>query len=326
MALKIKGGINAGIIWIIILILIGFAGCKAPEGIFTIGVVSSSSTGNKAYEGFQKAMAESGYIEGKNIRYIYKGIIEQDEKNVDAGIRELLALDIDILLAFGRKGAMRTRELVKGTDTPVLFCGDAWPVEDGLVESINRPGGNITGVRPANSISKALEWLVVIIPGIKKVWVAYNPDEMLSVAELPELEKAASQLGVELIFYKIHSVEEAVAAVEKLPEGIDAIFRIPSLTLDGRSSELSRAAIRKGIPVGASIQLDEAVLITLTNDFFNAGIKTAQLAQQIHHGVKPADLPVETSEVSFIINLKTAEAMGLHLPDDVLAQAATVIR
>ncbi len=326
MAVKITGKINTGILLLIILILAMFEGCEAPAEPFTIGVVSSTSSGNKAYEGFQKGMTDAGYVEGKTVNYIFKGVQEKDANDIDSGIRDLLAQDVDILLTFGRQGSKRAKELVKGNGVPVLFCGSAWPVEDGLVESINHPGGNITGVRPANSISKAMEWLLVIIPTIKKVWVPYNPDENLSVAELPEVEKAASQLGVELIFCKIRSVEDAVAAVENLPEDIDAIFRIPSLALDLNSSRLSQAAIKKSIPMGASILLDEAVLVTLTNDFFNAGVKTAHLAQQIHNGVKPADLPVETLEVNLIINLRTAEEIGITIPDNILAQATTIIR
>ncbi len=300
--------------------------CKAPENIFTIGVITSTSTGNTAYEGFLAGMTHAGYVEGRNISYILKDVNEEDEQDVDSRIRELLGQDIDLLVAFGRQGSFRAKELTKGTDMPVLFCGNAWPVEDGLVESINHPGGNITGVKPANSIAKSLEWLKYIVPGLRKVWVPYNPDENLSVAELPALEKAASQLGIELVLAEIRSIKEAVAAIETLPEEINAIFSVPTSVIDPKNAEISQAAIKRRIPVGASIQMDDAVLITLTNDFYNAGEKTAWLAQQIHKGIKPADLPVETSEVKLIINLRTAEEIGLNIPDDMLGLATTIIR
>lgn len=324
----LKNRLKTGIIWALSLALMVIAseGCKAPEKIFTIGIISSTSTGDIAYEGFREGMADAGFIEGKDVRYILKIINEADDADIDSAISGLLTQDVDILLAFGRRGSIRAGGILKGTDMPVLFCGNAWPVDDGLVESINRPGGNITGVSPANSIAKALEWLTMIVPGVKKVWVPYNPDDDMSMAEMPELHKAASLLGLELILHEVHSLEEAVSALEALSGDIKAVFRIPSSTLDKSRGELSRAAVNRGLPMGSSIQLNEDVLITLTNDFFDAGKKTARLAQQIHQGIKPADIPVETSEVLLTVNLKIAERLGIDIPDDMLARAKTIIR
>jgi putative ABC transport system substrate-binding protein len=156
--------------------------------------------------------------------------------------------------------------------------------------------------------------------------VPYNPDEEVLIAVLGDLDEASSQLGVELLLGEVRSVEEAVAAIESLPEDVDAIFRIPSGTLDSRNDELSQAAIERGIPMGASLPLDEAVLFTLAGDLFDTGRQTARLANQIRQGARPADLPVETAEFSLTINLKTAEAIGLDIPDEVLLQADTIIR
>jgi len=314
-------------IWVVILslLLMILTGCNSREKIFTIGIAGHTAFTSQVLEGFREGMAESGYIEGKNIKFIYKGVLETDKQNINAEIRELLAQDIALLLAAGNEMSLQARQLVKGTDTPVIFGPTSMPVENGLVERLNHPGGNLTGIRIANNISKALEWLITIAPGAKKVYLPYNPDDTVSVAALSDLDKTASQLGIELVLHKVHSIEETITAIENLPEDVDAIFMIPSPTLNTRNIELSQAAIKRGIPMGAAIQLDDAV-VTLTNDFFDAGKKMARLAQQILHGAKPADLPVETSEVFLIINLKTAEKIGLHIPDDVLLQAKTIIR
>jgi len=309
------------------LILAEFAGCKAREKIFTIGIVSEVSLNAEVLEGFKQGMIELGYIEGKNLMYINKSVKMLDKQDIEAGIKEVLSQDIDILLTLGRSVPIGAKELVKGTDMPVLFCGDAWPVEDGLVESLIHPGGNIVGVRAAESLPKALEWLVKIVPGAIKIWVPYNPDDNVSVSDIRHLEKAASPLGVEFVLHETRSVEEAVAAIGDLPKDIDAIFLVPSPTLNPGSEKLSQAAISRGIPVGASIRLDESILITLTSDFIDAGKKAARLAQRIHEdGIKPADLPVETSEVRLIINVKTAEEIGIVIPDNILGQATTIIR
>jgi len=315
-------------IWAVALCLLfmNFTGCKPHEKIYTIGIVSHLSIDYPILKGFREGMAESGYIEGQNIKYIYSCITELNEQNIDAGIKKLQAQDIDLLITTGNQIALRAKQLVKGTNMPVLFSSDPWPVEKGLVERLNHPGGNLTGIRFSDILPKALEWLTRVAPNLKKVYLPYNPNDAVSISALSGLDKIASQLGIELVLQKIHSVEESVAAIETLPKDVNAIFMIPSPTLNTRNNELSQAAIKRGIPTGAMSKLDEDVLMTFSSDYFNAGKKTARLAQQILHGAKPGDLPVETSEVSLIINLKAAEKIGLHVPDDVLVQAKTIIR
>lgn len=194
------------------------------------------------------------------------------------------------------------------------------------MESLSHPGGNITGVRVTDTVSKALEWLVTVIPGAKKVYLPYNPKDVISTSPLEQANKTADQLGIEIVAHKIQSVEDAVAAIEAMPNDIDAVFRIPSVTLDPRNNELSLAAIKRGIPMGAGLWLDEDVLITFSPDFFQSGKQAARLADQILKGTRPADLPVEASDISLVINLKTAEKIGLHIPDNVLVQANRIIR
>ncbi|MBN1627869.1 MAG: ABC transporter substrate-binding protein [Deltaproteobacteria bacterium] len=317
-----------GIIWTItaVLLLSVLAGCKASPKIFKIGIFMSDSSTPDSMQGFKQGMVELGYIEGRDIKYIHKSFNEKDEQSIDTGIKQIIEEDLDLLFSIGRGGALRAKKLVEGTDLPVLFCCEAWPEKNGLVESLSHPGGNLTGVKAANCISKALEWLVITLPETKKIWLPYNPDDEVSVSELPMLKKAAIDLGVELVLFETRSVEKSVAAIGTLPEDIDAVFRIPSPTLDRRNHELSQAAIGRGIPLGASIILDESVLITLTTDFIDAGKKTARLAQQIFQGVKPFDLPVETADIYLAVNMKTAETLGIEIPDRVLLQAKTIIR
>ncbi|MBN1627865.1 MAG: ABC transporter substrate-binding protein [Deltaproteobacteria bacterium] len=303
-----------------------FGGCEQSSKIFTIGIISYAPLDSPIMTGFKDGMTESGYIDGKDIRYIYKGLVDRDEHKIDAAIREILSLDIDLILTAETNVSVRAKELTKGTGIPVLFGGDPAPVENGLVKSINKPGSNMTGIRALETTQKALEWMMIIIPGAKKVYLPYKPDDPASIMVLPELEIIAPQMGVELVRETISSVEEAVAGIERLQPGdADAVFLIPSLTLNSRSSELIQACIKRGIPVFSSMQLDESILFTLINDFHDAGRKAARLAGEINKGVRVEDLPVETSELQLIINLKTAERIGISIPDDVLLRADTII-
>jgi putative ABC transport system substrate-binding protein len=319
---------NSGIIWAmaVCLTLISFEGCKAPSRIFTIGIPCQIPIEAPILEGFRTGMAELGYVEGRNIKYIYNTIPEMNNQVIDAKIKELLAQNIDLLLILETEVASPAKEIVKGTDMPVLFSANLKSTEHNLIDNPNNPGGNLTGVRFANTNSKALEWLARITPGVKKIYLPYNPDDTGLTGELTGLDTTASQLGIELVMDKIHSVEEAVKAIENIPEDIDAIFRIPSPTLNAWNIELSRTAIKRGIPMGASLLLDEDVLIVLTCDFYQIGKQTARIAHQIHQGIKPADIPIETAEVYLTVNLKTAEKIGITVSNDVLAQARTIIR
>jgi putative ABC transport system substrate-binding protein len=320
---------------------------------FTIGIVNYVPILVPMIEGFKAGMVEAGYVEGETVTYIYNGVIEADPQAIDDEIEHLLAQDVDLLFVTGSLAAGRAKLAVAGTDHPVVFGAVNTTIRNDLVESIQHPGGNLTGVRVGVEMPKALEWLVTIAPAADRVYVPYNPEDTDSVLILDWLDEAASPLGIELVLGEVHSVEEAVAAIERLPEDIDAIFRIPSPTLDTRNNELSQAAIERGLPMGAGVRLDEAVLITLRTcpkttphfslgkhgskcglnfgrllsvDFFETGKQAARLAHQIHQGVKPADLPVETAEFLLIINLKTAEAIGLDVSGEILQQADVIIR
>jgi len=302
-------------------------GCnKAPAKVFAIGIVGFSPFNVETLEGFKTGMTELGYVEGRDIRYVHAWIDENNAQIIDEKIREVFAQDLDLLYTMGINVDLRAKELLKGTDMPVLFSGSSWPVENGLVYSLKHPGGNMTGISIAQGgDSKALEWLAAIVPDLKTIWVPYDPDEENSGKELSKIKETATRLGIGILWQKVKSVEEAVSAIENLPKEVNAIFIMPSPVIDRNCDKLNRAAISRRIPVGASLKVDDSVLISLSSDFFAMGKKTARLAQQIDQGIRPADLPVETSEVALTINLSTAEKIGISIPDDILTQATTII-
>ena len=307
--------------------LMGISGWgTASAKIFTIGIVNAVLNHNETVDGFKAGMSELGYVEGKDVRYIYSGVIDKDVKIIDDEIRKLLLQDIDLLLAVAVEPAVEAKKIVGGTGLPVLAAACMDMIGRGIVNSLKHPEGNITGVQVADTMSKALEWLVMSVPNARRIYLPYNPDEEVSSALLAELNNTASQLGIELVLDEIQSVEETVTAIKNLPKDIDAIFRIPSPTLSPRNSELSRAALLRGLPIGASLPQDEAVMVTFASDRFEMGRQTARLAQQIRQGVKPSDIPVEIAETFVTINIDTAEKLGIRIPDNILMQAKRIIR
>jgi len=168
--------------------------------------------------------------------------------------------------------------------------------------------------------------LVKIVPDAKKIYVPYSPDDGASLGTLASLGETPSQLGVELVHGQVHSFEEALAAVESLPEDIDAIFFIPSPLLATTTEDLSQAAIKAGIPTGASYPIAPSVLVTNASNNIEVGYQSARQADQIFKGIKPSDIPIETADDYSTINYQTAQTIGLEIPDEILGQANTIIR
>jgi len=324
---KGRGIVGLFIIWMFVFgfLLICVGGCKNQTKLFTVGILNGPPGLKSCVEGFKAGMVELGYIEGKNIRYIYNGSIDTKEEVIDAEIKNLLSQDIDLLFTTGNEVTIRAKKILEGTDMPVVFGASSMVKEQGIISDLSHPGGNITGVQAANSLTKALEWMSIIIPGVKKVYLPYNPDDSLSIVTLEQLNNYKPQKGIELFVQKIHSIEETISTIEKMSD-IDAVLRIPCPTLDNRNSELSQIAVKRRLPLVAIYPFDETVLITLGSEISDMGEQAARIVHQIRLGVKPADLPVETAQVYFTINLKTAEKIGVYVPDDILAQAKKIIR
>lgn len=321
-----KFNIITAVVLSLLLLFLGGCNKKEEEKIFTIGIAVHTAVHLPIVEGFNTGMTELGYVEGKNIRYIYSAVLGDNKETFDSEIRKLLSQDIDLLLTTGSDVSLSAKKILKDTDIQILFCASVDPKIYGLIENQRHPGGNITGIKVSHTSSKLMELLTQIRPGIKEVYMPYNPDDEILSVNITSLNETASQLGVNLVTMEVHSVEEAVRAIKSLPEDRGVIFRVPSPTLDDKNSELSREAIKRGIPMGSVLPLDESVLITFAPDFFSMGKQAARLANQIIHGIKTADLPVEVSGADLTINLKTAEKMGINIPNNILLQAKKIIR
>ena len=324
-----KKSLEKSIIWIIVitLMLLFGGGCnKSPVRPFRIGILSYVSIHALVIEGFKEGMIELGYTEGRDIEYIYNGVLENNQEVIDAEIRNLLSQEIDMLLTVGNRVSLQAKKAVDRTGIPILFSACTEVIEVGLVEGMTHPEGNITGIVNVDATTKALESMKMIVHDLKKVYLPYNPDDEVSIISISVLKKTAFDMGIEIVYQEVHSVEETVAAIENMPKDVNAIFRIPSPTLDPINDELSQAAIRRGIPMVSRLPLDKDVLLSFASDFNELGKQTARLAHQIRNGVKPADLPIEAAEFYLTVNLKTADKIGILIPNDVLVLATTIIR
>jgi putative ABC transport system substrate-binding protein len=301
-------------------------GSTTPAKTYTIGVVNYVAALDQVFAGFKAKMGALGYVEGKNVTYIYHGVLEPDPQAIEREVKSLMDQKVNLFLTLGTRPALEAKKAVAGTHIPVVFAPVVMPMKEGLVESLHRPGGNVTGVQNGETIPKALEWLHTIVPQVTKVHAFYHPQDQVALTALKPLPAIASSLGVELVLDEVHDLTEATAAMATLSKDV-AIFLVPTPSLEPINA-LFEAAIQRGIAVGTSNlrHLPAGALVGYGGSFSAMGEQAAWLVDQIFKGTKPADLPVETAESFLGINLKTATAIGLDIPDAILRQADTVMR
>jgi putative ABC transport system substrate-binding protein len=295
---------------------------------YTVGVINIVPDFDKIVAGFKEGMAESGYIEGDNIKYIYEGATVDMDK-LDAVAQGLVAAEADMILSITTPATKAVKRATAGTDLPVVFVPVTDPVKAGIVASLRRPRGNITGVTFGVQEARRMEWLVRICPAIKKIYIPYNPMDQSPVLALAMVNKVAVKLGIELITREIRNPEELDAAIKNIPAEADAVFLLPDSLLSTRMPDMVEAATKLKLPVsGANVEVVKSfgVLTSYGIDQTSGGKQAARLAKQILQGVKPADLPVETAEFYLAINLKVAKIIGADIPDEILRQAQIIIR
>jgi len=315
--------ILAGIV-VLNLLLAACGGAVIPKP-YTIGVASEFST-DELLDGFKATMTELGYVEGENITYIYHGILGGGSQANEAEIKSLMDHKVDLLLTLGNMPAHVAKKAVEGTDVSVVFAPVTDPVEEGLVESIRHPGGNLTGIQGIDPAPKALEWLLKLAPDTKLVYAPYHFADRIAPLSIQSLPDVAAQLWVELMLDEVSNEDQVLAAIKALPQDSAILFPI-SPSIDPSLDDILKLTIELDIPTGSTTNLaQDKFLFTHGIDLPQMGEQAAVLADKILKGAKPSDLPVETPEFILIINLRTAQAIGLEVPDEFLRQAQKIIR
>ena len=303
-------------------------GKTRPQETYAIGVVNPSLLQETTVEGFKQGMAELGYVEGENVTYLYEGATD-DNDVLDAVAQGLVEAEVDLILSITTPATQAAQRATAGTDIPVVFIPVIDPVSSGLVDSLRHPGGNITGVTFGTQEERRLEWLIQVVPTIEQIYAPYNPENRGAVLALEEMSEAATTIGIEVITREASTPEQVVAAFENIPREADAIFFLPDNLINARVTDWIEVAIELGLPTSAPnlSAIENGHLTAYGLDLAAAARQNAaRLADQILQGIEPADLPVETAEFYSAINLKTAEAIGVDISDEVLLQADIIIR
>ena len=304
---------------------------RAQQSMPVIGFMSARSPEDSVHllEAFRRGLKEGGFVEGQNVVIEFRWARGEYDRLPEMAA-DLVSRRVSVLTAVG--GDPSPRAAKRATSTiPIVFGIGGDPVRDGLVESFNRPGGNVTGVTLMTNLmeSKRFGLLRDLVPDAQLVGALLNPSFAPSARQSQQIEEAARSIGQRLIVAKASTDEELDAAFKALVrERAHALLVAADPYFDTRRDRIVGFAQRQRLP--AIYHFREYVLaggllsygISLTDAYRQFGVYTATILK----GAKPADLPVlQPTKFELVINLKTAKTLGLKISDNLLTLADEVI-
>jgi putative ABC transport system substrate-binding protein len=287
-----------------------------------IGALTESWGPTPAIVGLRDGLIDLGYRENDHF-VVGIRFTEGKRDELPIAARQLVERGADILVT-GGGGAYEARALQAATGRiPIVFMSGSDPVRAGLVQSLARPGGNVTGIADLDVelAPKRLEILRELVPGLKRVFFAYAAGDPFMVSELDGYREAARRLGMALVERPVHTQTEAqtaLSSVQKTEVGAILSPRYLSLNIPGFIIE---AGLREKIPtmLHASFHVEQGGLASYAADLYQLGRQAARLVERIMKGATPADIPVErTTRFELVLNRKTATTLGLRIPPEIV--------
>jgi putative ABC transport system substrate-binding protein len=272
-----------------------------------------------------------GYVEGQNI-VIERRYAKEKERyeTLSTLAAELVSLQPEVIVAIGTAAARAAKD---ATPTiPIVFTRSADPVGLGLVPSLARPGGNVTGlsIQLVESMPKRLELLITAVPDAKRVGVLWYPADPTATVQLRGIEEAARSLNLELVRESVGGSDDFERAIRAMVEQrVVALYLVPTILVGEHYRELADLAVKARLPIMSASRGDVVMgaLIGYAPSNPDMYRRAATFVDKILKGTKPADLPVEQpTKFELTINLKTANAIGLPIPPSILARADEVIK
>jgi putative ABC transport system substrate-binding protein len=279
-------------------------------------------------DGLGQGLAEAGYLLGRDLSIQYRWAEGQFDR-LPALTADLISRRVALIATATLPAAMAAK--AASPTTPVVFVIGEDPIKAGLVASLNRPGGNATGVSDFVNqlVAKRLELLQQTVPSAALIGLLVNPSNPNAEPDAEEAEAAAKALGLKLLVLKATSDRDLGAAFERLEqERPDALAVNIDPFLNRAQDQIISSAARYGLPAIYPVRqfVDAGGLMSYSPDRLVSWHQAGLYAGRILHGEKPTDLPVQrANKVELVINLKTAKALGLNIPALILARADEVI-
>lgn len=296
----------------------------------TIGFLGPNTrvTASSWLAAFAQRLRELGWIEGKTVRIEYRWVEGHNERF--AGIADEFARrKVDVVVTSGTPAVMALKKAT--TVIPIVFATAGDPVKTGLVASLARPGGNVTGLATVGDeiAGKRLEVLRAVVPGLRRLAILANVTNPFSVLEVSDVRASASRLGIEATSFDIRKVQDIDDALAQIKGRADALYVCTDAALiHTNRARINSWALAAKLPSmqGAKTYMEGGGLMSYGPNFPAMFRRSADLVDKILRGASPADIPIEQpTKFDLVINLNSAKTLGIAIPPAILAQVDETI-
>jgi putative tryptophan/tyrosine transport system substrate-binding protein len=295
----------------------------------TIGYLGSGTPASQRQwvTAFRERLRELGWIEGRTVAIEYRWAEGLPDRLAEIAA-EFVRLKVDVVLAAGTEAALAAKQAT--SVTPIVFSTAGDPVGTGLVASLARPGGNVTGLsnQATDTVGKRLELSREVVPSLSRLAVLANAGYSAGALEISQLQAMARTLGFEVVPLEIRRTEDIAPALESLKGGAEALYVVGDPLINFNRMRINTFALAARLPTifAQREYLEAGGLISYGPNFSDLSWRAGNFVDKILRGAKPADLPVEQpTKFDLVINLITARAFGLTVPSSLLARADEVI-
>ncbi len=305
------------------------ARAQQPPRLPTIGLLvpGTPESHGKWVAAFAQRLSELSWIEGRTVAIVYRWAEGRNERMAEIAA-EFVRLKVDVIVTSGN-GAIASKQAT--STIPIVFAAYSDPVAVGIVSSLARPGGNVTGltVQPTAELAgKRLDLLREVVPGFRRLSILANVGNRGYQQEIGAIQTAVARFGVEATILEIRRAEDIAPAFEAVKTRTDALYVFSEPLMNANRVRINTLALGARIPTifGFREFVDAGGLMSYGPNFADLFRHAADLVDKILRGAKPADLPVQQpTKFDLIINLTTAKALGLSVPESFLLRADEVI-
>ena len=294
---------------------IGFLGAASPE------------LAGPWVAAFVKRLGELGWTEGRNVTIEYRWAEARTERYGEIAT-ELANRNVDVIVTWASAPVLAAKRAT--TTIPIVFAAQMDPVGAGVVASLARPGGNITGmsIQQTDTAGKRIELLREVVPRLARLAVMANSGAPGAMIEMREVATTARTLGLEVVPIEVSQAGEIFSSIESIKDRVDALYVATDPLIFSNRIEINALAQRQRTPTiyGSREYVDAGALMSYGPNWIDLFRHAAEQVDKILRGTKPADIPVQQpTKFDLVVNLRTAKALGLEIPPSLLARADEVI-
>ncbi|KUO62764.1 MAG: hypothetical protein APF84_03720 [Gracilibacter sp. BRH_c7a] len=306
------------LIGVILILAFSTFGCSSSSDQVSIGIVQivEHPALDAAREGFLEVLNANGYTEGDNLVVDYQNA-QGDQSTLQSIANKFASANHDMILAIATPSA---QAVAGSTQTiPILITAVTDPVTAKLVDSLEKPGTNVTGTTDMNPIDKQFELLKQLVPNAQKVGIIYNAGEVNSQVQVDIAKEVAQAMNLEILEATVATSADVLQAAQSFIDRVDAIYVPTDNTVVSAAQSVVQVANDNKIPLisGESSVVDAGGLATIGINYKNLGMQTGEMALKVLKGAKPQEMPIEyQKDFDIVINEETAQILGIEIPQE----------